>query len=152
MTAEMDAAPQGLRTMIVAASSLFAWRLAGALEAFGVGQVETADHAEGALALLCRDRFDLVLLMHQPPDLDGIDFVRRLHSLRDASSRDCHVVMITPMADAECLRALHQVGIDQVSVGGPSPPWLRDTIEGLRRRRERWSVPQWELVDDEALL
>lgn len=156
MTAETDTAPSDIRTMIVAASGLLGWRLAGALEAYGLGQAATVDNAEAAFGLLCRETFDLVLLMHQPPHLDGVDLVRGLRALPHPGSRDCHVVMIVEEAGADLLEEMRRAGIDKVDVGGPSPTLLQIAIEGLRRHGRRphghWPAPQWLLDGDKALL
>ncbi|GIW41589.1 MAG: hypothetical protein KatS3mg076_2166 [Candidatus Binatia bacterium] len=65
-------------------------------------EAETAQDADEALEKLARIRFDLVLFVSRPPELNGLEFLRALRGSRPAflplraTPPDVPVVMISP--------------------------------------------------------
>lgn len=85
----------GLRTLIVDDSSVMRKIVERALRQAGLAIAEVLEAANGsqALEILRRGKVDLVFSDINMPVMDGLEFVRQLHTVENA--RDVPVLMIT---------------------------------------------------------
>jgi CheY-like chemotaxis protein len=155
--AGMDRAAQtiadaAIHVAIVSASALFAWRLARALESYDFSIVTRCDGADNALRLLCRERVDLLLAVHQPPHLDAVGLGQRLRAQPDAVSRHCSIFTIVNGMENGMEEDIGQ-HVAKASLDGPgiaclSGARLDAAIAKLRaarnqRRPSGWTIPHW---------
>jgi signal transduction histidine kinase/CheY-like chemotaxis protein len=61
-------------------------------------KIETAGGGSEALGLLATDRYDLILLDHMMPEMDGIETFRRLKKMKDCPNASTPVIMLTANA------------------------------------------------------
>lgn len=101
-----------------------------ALEADGVAEVVEAGSGFEALRLLARERFTLVLLDINMPDVSGLELVAFVR--KNPSTREVPVVMVTTEGrDTDRQRAL-ALGADRYVTKPFTPGALLDALRPLR--------------------
>ncbi|WP_316897607.1 response regulator [Pseudodesulfovibrio indicus] len=91
-------------------SRLFACR---AMEQGGFEVAEAMNGAE-AEALLCKQRFDVILLDIQLPDVDGTELARALRADPESPNRETPVIAVTAHADVADQEEFLRSGIDGI--------------------------------------
>ncbi len=104
--------------------------LSRALRAAGATQIRTAENGSQALALLAAQPADLVISDYSMPEMDGLEFIRRLRA--DARHAQARVVMLTGHMNTET--AAHQAGADVVLIKPVTPENLLIALEALLGR------------------
>src|SRR5574343_1752432 len=77
-----SAPPRGIghaRVLLVDDSRLIRMGLRRSLESIGLTDITEANHGREAIELLARDRFDLMLLDMEMPEMNGIEVLKVLH-------------------------------------------------------------------------
>ena len=75
-------------------------------------QVETAESGEEALTKTAETRYDVILMDHQMPGMDGIECLHRIKSQDSGKSRDSKVICLTANAGADMESLYFQEGFD----------------------------------------
>lgn len=102
-----------------------------------MGRALSAEHGEGALAILAANRIDLLLSDVRMPVMDGIVLVRRLRELPSPP----RVILITGFSDLT-LRQAYEMGVDAI-VEKPihRPELLRVMQSSLSDPADLWRQP-----------
>jgi DNA-binding response OmpR family regulator len=104
-------------------------------------RIRSADSRAGALAILSKDRIDVIVVDVNGDTLGLIDTVRAGHGLAGCPDRDVALIALTGNADPVHRSRLLDRGADDV-IGKPfSYPELRSRIEALLRRTDRRQAP-----------
>jgi len=108
-------------------------------------ELEVVEDGKTCLARLDQRKYDLLLLDHHLPDLDGIDVLKEL-ATRGLS---LPVVMVTAVGDeALVVRVLRLGACDYVPKHRDYlqslPEILASAITGYRRREEQQQSPEWQ--------
>jgi signal transduction histidine kinase/HPt (histidine-containing phosphotransfer) domain-containing protein len=122
------------------------------LEKAGYG-VTTADNGAAALSALERDRFDLVLMDVQMPEMDGIETTARIRKREKASGGHVPVLALTahamPGDRARCLAA----GMDGYLMKPIQPSMLLDALRRVHvAAAEQAEAPDQAVLDRLALM
>ncbi|MFW6215233.1 MAG: response regulator [Alkalispirochaetaceae bacterium] len=95
--------------------------------------LESVESGEDALELLCRERFDLVLMDLQLEGMSGIEAVRRIRELSDsATPRSVVVVILSGYSDREQQRLATLAGADGYMLKPVDTQLLAQLIEQVR--------------------
>jgi len=106
--------------------------------------VETAGEGRAALAALAAERFDLVVMDCQMPEMDGYEATRAIRAGRaGAHSRDLPVLAVTAHAMADDRRKCLEAGMDDYLA---KPIKLAE----LRRALERWADGRAGALEDSS--
>src|SRR5881275_105948 len=62
-------------------------------------QIAEAESGSGALAIIARERFDVVLLDVMMPDMDGLEVLRRIR--RSHTAAELPVIMVTGKTESQ---------------------------------------------------
>jgi len=122
------------------------------LEKAGYG-VTTADNGAAALSALERDRFDLVLMDVQMPEMDGIETTARIREREKVSGGHVPVLALTahamPGDRARCLAA----GMDGYLMKPIQPAMLLDALRRVHvAAAEQAEAPDQAVLDRLALM
>ena len=111
-------------------------------------QVQTAQAASGeeALALCETEHFDLILMDYMMPVMDGIETLHRLRAMKDAVSRDAHVIVCTANAVVGVRAELFAAGFEEFLSKPVDPEELKNVLE---RFLSDAGAPH-DLIEDEA--
>jgi DNA-binding response OmpR family regulator len=102
-------------------------------------EVAEADTGPGALELIDREAFDLVVLDMMLPGVNGLDILRRIRS-----AGDMPVIMLTARAEESDRVAGLELGADDYVVKPFSPRELAARVNGVLRR----AAPKAEAASD----
>ncbi len=95
--------------------------------------LESVESGEDALELLCRERFDLVLMDLQLEGMSGIEAVRRIRELSNsATPRSVVVVILSGYSDREQQRLATVAGADRYLLKPVDMQLLAQLIEQVR--------------------
>ncbi|MFP4331144.1 MAG: response regulator [Alkalispirochaetaceae bacterium] len=95
--------------------------------------LESVESGEDALELLCRERFDLVLMDLQLEGMSGIEAVRRIRELSNsATPRSVVVVILSGYSDREQQRLATLAGADGYMLKPVDTQLLAQLIEQVR--------------------
>ena len=74
--------------------------------------VATAASGEDALRKTLETRFDIILMDHQMPEMDGIECLHRIRTQEDGLCRDCKIICLTANVGSEFEKTCIQEGFD----------------------------------------
>jgi serine/threonine protein kinase len=101
-----------IRVLVVDDSTPARSHIRGVLKAAGLDYIVEANDGEQAVALLAKERFDLVVTDYNMPHLDGrgvIDFIRN-----QSSTASLPVILVTTETDPAKLEAVRQLGVSAI--------------------------------------
>ena len=75
-------------------------------------RVDTASSGAEALEKTAQTRYDVILMDHQMPEMDGIECLHRIRSQENGLCRDSRVICLTANVGAEMERLFLQAGFD----------------------------------------
>ena len=75
-------------------------------------RVDTASSGTEALEKTAQTRYDVILMDHQMPEMDGIECLHRIRSQENGLCRDSRVICLTANVGAEMERLFLQAGFD----------------------------------------
>ena len=123
------------RLLIIDDNKVMRLLLARGLEQQG-HSVATAENGRQGLEVLRTDRFDLVLLDIQMPEMDGLQVLDSIMS--DKKLRDIPVIMISSLDDVDGVARCIQMGAEDYLFKPPNPILLRARIiSSLEKKRLR---------------
>ena len=102
-------------------------------------QVDLAGDGREAVALAGRQRYDLILLDVQMPELDGLQACRAIRAL--PGGRELPILAMTANAFAEDLQACRDAGMDDHLAKPVVPQRLYETLRHWLDRRAATAVP-----------
>ena len=129
-----------MRVLVIDADPISTRGLTGLLRGSGA-VVEHADTGEDGLDLTRHYDYDVVLLDHDLPDLDGTEVVRRLRAARVATP----AVVMSSQARADARVRAFAAGADDVVSKPFDPAELRARLQAIMRRSKGYSQPTLEL-------
>ena len=88
-------------------------------------QLDTAKSGEEALRLTAEKQYEVVLMDHQMPGMDGIECLKRMRTQEGGKSRDAKVVCLTANAGGDMKKTYMDAGFD----GYLEKPVRRATLE-----------------------
>jgi two-component system chemotaxis response regulator CheY len=100
-----------MRALIIDDSRAMRALLSSILRKFGVEADTAANGAEGLQRLSRPDRPELVLVDWNMPEMDGLEFVRRVRA--DPTLGGVRLVMVTTETEFERIETAMQAGIDE---------------------------------------
>ena len=103
------------------------------IEAVGA-TVKIAENGLEVLALLSEERFDLVLMDCQMPDMDGFEATTEIRKLNDRTLAEVPIVALTADAQGETREACLATGMDDFL----TKPFTMDQIKELIAK---WGTP-----------
>ena len=74
--------------------------------------IDTAESGMEALEMTAKNRYDVILMDHQMPEMDGIECLHRIRTQEDGLCRDSRVICLTANVGAEMEKLYHQEGFD----------------------------------------
>ena len=74
--------------------------------------IDTAESGVEALEMTAKNRYDVILMDHQMPEMDGIECLHRIRTQKDGLCRDSRVICLTANVGAEMEKLYHQEGFD----------------------------------------
>jgi len=74
--------------------------------------IDTAESGVEALEMTAKNRYDVILMDHQMPEMDGIECLHRIRTQEDGLCRDSRVICLTANVGAEMEKLYHQEGFD----------------------------------------
>lgn len=141
--------PEAMRVLIVDDDADMARLLRGLVSSQGYGVVEHV--VTGGEALAVADRFDVILLDHQLPDVSGVEVVEEMRARPEPPS----VIIVTGHGTESLAAAALRRGADDYLVKDAAlPHLLPEVLERVRRQRALRSAlrtAQEELVRAERL-
>lgn len=93
--------------------------------------VDTAASGEEALEMTARTRYDLILMDHQMPGMDGVACLRRLRAQENGLCRESRVVCLTANVGAEIEALYREAGFDGYLVKPVRGKTLEDELARL---------------------
>jgi class 3 adenylate cyclase len=98
--------------------------------------VAMAEGGQRGLEMLSSERYDLVLLDIQMPEMDGFQVLERI--MRDRALRDIPVIMVSSLDEVEGVARCIQMGAEDYLFKPPNPVLLRARIfSSLEKKRLR---------------
>jgi adenylate cyclase len=123
------------RLLIIDDNKVMRLLLARGLEQQG-HSVAMAENGRRGLEMLSAERFDLVLLDIQMPEMDGLQVLERITS--DRNLRDIPVIMISSLDEVDGVARCIQMGAEDYLFKPPNPVLLRARIiSSLEKKRLR---------------
>ena len=122
----------GLRVLVADDSDVSRLVAVGLLESLGAEAVAVAD-GRSAVAEAATGAYDLVLLDHEMPGLDGPSAAREIRALGGAAGRVA-VWALTGRVGEQDRRACREVGMDGVLAKPLEPDVLAEALVGITRR------------------
>lgn len=148
---------EGMRVLVVAADPTEKRVLALQVEQWGATATSvTPDEAEGAVQI--RQRFDIVLVEHRPPAVDGLQVSSALRAVRGPEAMP--IILISSLTPGGAEAAAADSGVIQATLTKPVPPrTLHDVMiqvggRGAKREPAQEVVPgtlRVLIADDNAL-
>ena len=74
--------------------------------------IDTAESGMEALEMTAKNRYDVILMDHQMPEMDGIECLHRIRAQEGGLCRDSRVICLTANVGAEMEKLYHQEGFD----------------------------------------
>ena len=74
--------------------------------------IDTAESGMEALEMTAKNRYDVILMDHQMPEMDGIECLHRIREQEGGLCRDSRVICLTANVGAEMEKLYHQEGFD----------------------------------------
>ena len=74
--------------------------------------IDTAESGMEALEMTAKNRYDVILMDHQMPEMDGIECLHRIRTQEDGLCRDSRVICLTANVGAEMEKLYHEEGFD----------------------------------------
>ena len=74
--------------------------------------VDTAESGMEALEMTAKNRYDVILMDHQMPEMDGIECLHRIRMQEDGMCNDSKVICLTANVGADMEKLYHQEGFD----------------------------------------
>lgn len=102
----------------------------GLLKRTGV-QVTTAESGKKALEIVKHEEFQLILMDHQMPEMDGIETLRELRKDKNFDQHKTPVVMLTANAVSGLTQLYHEEGFDDILTKPIDPLKLEEMVARL---------------------
>lgn len=118
-----------VRILLVDDSAVLRRMAAATLRNVGSYVVDEAVDASEALAMMARERYDIVVTDLYMPGMDGLEFVRLLRTRPEYS--DLPIVMITSEQDPFAQKEATDAGVDDFLVKPLDPVGLRNSLRRL---------------------
>ncbi len=133
-----------LRLLVVDDEEAARYGIKRALEAFG-HEIDEADSAEAARALMCDRKFDLLLLDVNLPGISGLEFLKELQTKSESNQTEAPLVIIITAHGSERLavQAVKSGAYDYVSKPFELDDLrlvVKNAFETIRLRRENRSL------------
>mgnify|MGYP000392151973 CR=1 FL=1 len=106
-------------------------------------EVDTSSSAPQALKMLQEDAYDLVITDIKMPEMDGLEFMRRLR----AQNPDINVVFITGYPSQESLKEALSLKIVDYLPKPFSPQLLKEVTERALEYKRKAAAPKPEVLD-----
>lgn len=119
------------------------------LQALGYGNVTMAEDGAQGLAAITRQRFDLVLLDLEMPNLDGLGVLERLHAERETAPP---VIVISALTEMEKIVRCIELGAEDFLPKSFDPPLLRARLGAVLEKKRLRGLAEQRLALLEAEL
>lgn len=119
------------------------------LQALGYGNVAMAEDGAQGLAAIARQRFDLVLLDLEMPNLDGLGVLERLHAERGTAPP---VIVISALTEMEKIVRCIELGAEDFLPKSFDPPLLRARLGAVLEKKRLRGLAEQRLAQLEAEL
>ncbi len=134
--AEYMAPPTKPLRILLAEDSIVNQEVAVGLLTLRGHTVRTVNNGQEAVAMFQQERFDVVLMDVEMPEMDGIDATRRIRALECETNRSAPIVAMTGHASDGFAQACRHAGMDGYVTKPIEPAILFDTIESLANREK----------------
>lgn len=94
-------------------------------------QVDTAQSGKEALELTAEKHYDVILMDHQMPEMDGVECLKKIRQQEDGKSQDAKVVCLTANAGADMKKNYMDAGFDGYLEKPVRSATLKKTLEEL---------------------
>lgn len=98
-------------------------------------QLDTAKSGEEALRLTAEKQYEVVLMDHQMPGMDGIECLKRMRTQEGGKSRDAKVVCLTANAGGDMKKMYMDAGFDGYMEKPVRRAMLEETLNDMLNQR-----------------
>ena len=102
--------------------------------------VDTAESGEVALAKTLTTHYDVILMDHQMPGMDGIECLHRIRAQADGKCRDSKVICLTANAGADAARMYKGEGFDGYLPKPLQGKALEEELARLMGQSKNWPM------------
>jgi class 3 adenylate cyclase len=123
----------GVRILVVDDNEDNRYTLTRRLQREGWTDLTTAENGREALALIARERFDLVLLDIMMPEVNGYEVLKRLKT--DSATRDIPILMISALSEFESVVRCIELGAEDYLPKPFNPALLRARVRACLEKK-----------------